>query len=356
MIKFLITALAVSMLTSMAHGSINLDFRADYNSTEYKDDADTIPGSARFYLKTGRIDYKGKLNEDLSFRARWAFNKNATVATKDNTTTAIELAYLEHKFNDSFSLQLGKVNSEIGGFETGTSSADLYLTSENYTRSTISRATPSTLTNLQVLYMTGVKGTFNFEGQNIHVLLTDNTSDTTSAAPSGATISNQNRGMMGLAWKGSFLEKTLGTVLSYYEASPNGGNGDDKHTWISGGVKYDMSPVTAYIEYHSANYKDGASGDNNTLTSIVFKAAYTGFEEWTPYIEYFNSEDKREIGTATTDKYNGYGFVAEWAPKKENTFRYHLAYNIVNEELEEGTKYTKNEFVVGARLMADFLK
>ena len=357
--KILMTAAAMAVSTVAQAGSVNLDFRADYNSTTYNDEAKAVntalENSARFYLKTGRIDYKGTLNEEVSYRARLAFTKNATVASKDATQTAVELAYMTQKFNDTFSLSLGKFNSEIGGFETATSGADLYLTSENYTRSTLARAGSTTTTNLAVLYMTGAKATFSFAGQDIHVIATDNLTDATNTA-TGPSV--QNRGLLGISWRGNFLDKTIGVVANYYEASPQSTPtttiaGDSKQSFITAGVKYELSPVMAYVEYHLSTFKDGATDDEDKLSSIVAKFAYTGWEQWIPRVEFFSSEDKR---VATTDKYMGYGLVLEYIPKKADTFRYHVAANMIDEDREGSDNLTKTEFIVGTRLMADFLK
>ncbi|MNL31201.1 hypothetical protein D3C87_1529770 [compost metagenome] len=52
----------------------------------------------------------------------------------------------------------------------------------------------------------------------------------------------------------------------------------------------------------------------------------------------------------------GYGLVAEYAPKKEETFRYHIAVNQVTEMPDAGDDITRTEVLVGTRLLADFLK
>lgn len=369
--KILMTGLAALTFSTVAHaGSLHLDFRVDANGTNYNDEAKDVFGlsdSSRIYFKTGRLDYKGTLNEQISYRVRWAFTKNANVAAKDSTVTGVELAYLTHKMSDLFSLTIGKFNSEIGGFEAATSGADLYLTSENYTRSALTRAPAggatslNDATNLGLLYQTGVKGTFSFSGQDIHIVVTDNASDDSvntwaGSGSSTSATSTQNRGLYGVVWKGSFLNKSLSPVVSYFELSPQNKSADSKNTLASAGLKFDFEPISAYVEYHISDFKDGATDDKDTLSSIVAKIAYTGWEEWVPRLEFFSSEDKREIGGSTKDKYLGYGAVVEYIPKKSETFRYHAAVNMVDEDREGSDNVTKTEFILGARLMADFLK
>ncbi len=369
--KTILGSIAAIALSTTAHaGSVNLDFRADYLGTNYNDAAKTaiagLGDSSRFYLKTGRIDYKGTVNEELSFRVRLAFTKDAgTVAKKDALTSAVEFAYLTHKMSDHFSLSVGRLSSEIGGFETGTSGADLYMTSENYARSVLTRAGSNNFGTLAALYVTGVKATFSAWGQDLHIVAADNLLSDPSAGTAPNTASTQNRSLVGAAWKGSFLDKQIGTSLNYFEMSPQGGagaqaGGSNKNSFMNAGVRYNGEaielPFVLAVDYHLNTYKQDSSGNEDKLSSIVAKFSYTGIEQWIPRVEYFTSEDKRAIGTATTDKYTGYGAVLEYVPKKENTFRYHVAYNSVTMKPETGDDQTKQEIVVGTRLMADFLK
>ncbi|MNT96871.1 hypothetical protein D3C72_2390670 [compost metagenome] len=76
-------------------------------------------------------------------------------------------------------------------------------------------------------------------------------------------------------------------------------------------------------------------------------------ENWTPRLEITSSES--EVATVK-DKFMGYGLVAEYAPKKEETFRYHIAVNQVTEMPDAGDDITRTEVLVGTRLLADFLK
>lgn len=366
--KMILGSLATIALSTTAHaGSINLDFRGDMNSSSYNDAAKAaiagLGDSSRFYLKTGRIDYKGAVNEDLTFRVRIAFTKSTAVINRDTTQTAVEFAYLTHKLSDSFSLSMGRLSSEIGGFETATSGADLYMTSENYARSILARGASNNAGTLSMLYVTGVKATFSAWGQDLHIIAADNMASDPVAT--GTTTSVQNRGFLGAAWKGSFLEKQIGTSLNYFEMSPQNGagaqaGGSNKSSFMNAGVRYNGEaielPFVISADYHLNTYKQDSSGNEDKLSSIVAKFAYTGMEQWIPRLEYFTSEDKRAIGTATTDKYDGFGAVVEYIPKKENTFRYHIAYNSTTMKPEVGDDMTKQEIIVGTRLLADFLK
>lgn len=355
--KFLIAAIATTVASTAHAGSLNLDLRADYNSTTYTDS--TQKDFTKFYFKTGRLDYQGKATEDLSFRARLAFNKDATPGV-DSTQTAVEYAYLTHKMSDMFSLSVGKVNSDVGGFEGATSGADLYLTSQFYTmkgpngdlttRAATTGGTGHNIGTTDILYMTGVKGTFTFADQNITLLATD---ETNSARANGDT-KDQNSSLLGAIWRGAFMDKSFMTNLSYH--TMNGPAEKDKHQLVAAGVMWNAKPWMFSADYLMSEFKEDASGDKDTVTSIVAKFAYSGWDQWTPRLEFQSSEEKIEIGGKATNKFIGYGAVLEYKPYTDTNFRYHLAYNNVKEEPEVGDDITSQEVVLGARLMADFLK
>ena len=65
--NFLLLAIAAATIQAQAAGSINFDMRADMLSQDYNDAAlaTGAPGvdNYSFRIQTGRIDYKGSLNE-----------------------------------------------------------------------------------------------------------------------------------------------------------------------------------------------------------------------------------------------------------------------------------------------------
>lgn len=357
---FSILALAIG--ASAQAGSISLDFRADHNSTTYTDSS--LSDFNKFYFKTGRIDFQGKATDDVSFRVRFAFNKDATTTnTVDGVQAATDYAYLSDKVSDWFTLTVGKFNTEVGGFEAAAASADQYLLSESYTKALLtdtgiaglSAATGygvNVIANKDVHYLTGVKATFTFNGQTVHIMATDKPASTVGAA--GSTSTNQNSSLMGAAWKGLFLEKALSLNLSYH--TMEGPSTNDKHQFMAAGFMWNSAPITFSTEYLTTEFKEDASSNKDSINSIVAKLAYTGIENWLPRLEFTSSEVKREIGGDITNRFMGYGAVLEYKPYPDTTFRYHIAYNNITEKPDTGSDIKKDEVVVGARLMADFLK
>lgn len=360
--KFFMSALAITAVASAAQaGPINLDLRADYSAATY--DKGSIPDSNRFNLRTGRVDYQGKAFEDVSFRVRWSFAKNAAQNASDSAQQSLEFAYLTHKMSDMFALTIGRMNTDIGGFEGTTSGSDLYLLSSNYNLYTGQSASgsftgtaPATYYGTSsMLYMTGAKLTMSFaEGTNSIQLMGMNQKNDEA---NGSTV-DQNQMLMGIVYKGSFMEKTLNFIASYHTSE--GPVVDTKYQWMAAGVQWAADPVTISVDYLLNDEKNDAAGagTKNELSSIVVKAAYTGFEQWVPRLDFFSSERKDEMTVSVVDtKWTGMGAVLEYKPYNDKNFRYHVAYNNIKESPDGAANdITRHEVIVGTRFLGDFLK
>lgn len=331
-------------------GSLLFDTRVDYNSTTYNDNAG-LPNFTKFYIKTGRLDYQGQLNEDLVYRARIAFNKNPQPSVRDSTGAAVEYAYIQNKFSDMFSLSIGKNNTEIGGFEQATSGADIYLASESYNHSGPGgELAGRNLATGDVYYMTGLKGIFSFGEQKLYAVVTNAETDHTS----NGTDFDQNYSLYNLTWLGNFVDKALAVRVNYGQLA--GPSEDDMNTFVGAGLQWNSQPILITFDYLLTEFKEGATSDKDRLTSLILKFAYTGWENWIPRLEFTGSEEKREIGASETNKFHGIGGVIEYVPYKDSVFRYHAAVTNYTEEPETGGDKTKTEVIVGTRLLADFLK
>lgn len=372
--KFLMAAtLATTTMAATAHaGSISYDFRGDYQNVDYNSSAESVASTKnadynRFYFKVGRIDFKGNLNEDTSYRFRMAFYgaPPSTTNTRENIWSNVQLGYLTQKLGAGFSVSLGKMASDIGGFEGGTSGADLYLVSEAYSHAFGSDKLKSRTYgtgDANVLYMTGVKASYAFADQTIDIMALNPAQDETNGATNASGAFNQNQSAYGIVYKGAYLEKSLGVIASYHElpgtnnppGTPGSYTSDDKVKLWAAGVKWDSSPILASLEY-IGQQADFAAGKDK-MDSFVFKAAYTGWDLVTPRLEVTNSKDKADTLAGAETKFQGYGAVIEYKPRKEDIFRYHVAYNYIKETPDTGSDLTRQEIVVGARLLGDFLK
>ena len=374
--KFLFATLATTTMVSAAHaGSLNFDARADYDTSTYE--GSTQKDSNKFYFKTIRLNYEGKVNEELSFRLRGAYNKDAnyftssTAATNpgtkvsgtgDNTQPALEFAYITHKMNDWFSLQVGKIGSEYGAIESTTSGADLYLTSQAYTKvGPNGNLNGLYLGTTSLLYVVGAKAIFTITPDQNISLVVFKTPEASTGATAPAAQATTNASMQGLIYKGAFLDKSLKVMASYHQGS--GATTADKYELASAGFTWAFAgTLLAGIDYTTSSFKADASDKKDSIYSVIGKIAYTGWEQWTPRLEIVSSEEKVETNsTATnngTNKFLGYGAVVEYKPITDANFRYHVAYSHTTEELADSTKNDAkvDQITVGARLYADFLK
>ena len=365
--KVFFTALCALALSGSAHAvsTLGYDLRADYQFVNYNDAAN-FPAYQRFYLKTGRLYFKGNLNERISYEVRWAFSKPAVETTpianagRDSLNSSVEYANVTDKMSDMFALTVGKFNTEMGGFEGATSGSDLYLVTPNYGHQAALTLTGKNLGINQsgannLLYATGIKGDFTTNDQHIYILATNNQGD----AQDANNKFNQNRGILGMTWKATFAEKTWGALISYHEVSPQAQvvatDPGNKHSFISVGAKYEKDDYFGMLDYSTTEYKDGLSGSKDTLWSALFKLGYK-IDQWTPRLEVYTAEESVGIGATTgKNKFMGYGAVLEYKPTADN-FRYHVAYNSVTTKPIAGNDLMKSEIVVGARLFGDFLK
>lgn len=361
--KFFLAALATTTAVSAANaGTLNFDARGDWDTSTYTDS--TQHDSNKFYFKTIRLDYQGKVNDDLSFRLRAAYNKNGTTqTTADATQTALEFAYLQHKMGD-VALQIGKLGSEYGAFESQTSGADLYLTSQAYTKTGPAGALSGLyLGTNTLLYVVGAKLAWTITPDQTLSLVAFKTPDTTGGATTSALAAESNAMMEGLIYKGAFMDKSFKVMASYHMGS--GYVTKDQYTLGSAGINWQFLPSwNGGLDYTMSEFKRDAGGAKDSIYSIIAKFAYTGWEQWTPRLEFTSSEEKVETNATAanngTNKFMGYGVVAEYKPIAETNFRYHIAYSNTTETFSGRTTNPKDakvdQITVGARLNADFLK
>ncbi|WP_413586217.1 porin [Bdellovibrio sp. HCB274] len=367
--KFLIAALATTTAMTAHAGTINFDARADYDSKTY--DESNLDDSNQFYFKTIRLDYQGKVNDDLAFRLRAAYNKNGTNNAGDNSQTALEFAYLTHKMSEMFSLQIGKIGSEYGAIESQTSGADLYLTSQAYTKQGLWTPTGSPagtnslvghyLSTSSLLYVTGAKLIFNITPDQNLSLVVFKTPDVSAVGAITPAATNSNAMMEGLIYKGLFMDKNLRVMASYHYGTGN--PTADKYNLYSAGVSYNFGGyVLAGVDYTNSGFERDLDGAKDSIYSIIGKAAYTGWEHWVPRIEIIASEEKVESNTDATlngtNKFMGYGAVLEYKPIADSIFRYHVAYSNTTQQMADTAMADAkvDQITIGARLNADFLK
>lgn len=357
--KLLITALAAITLSATANaGSISLDARGDFEVNQYNDAAEAAATNPRdnhrFLLHTLRLDSVGNLNESTSYRLRFRFNNGALGSrnTRDNLNSAIDFSYIQHRFMENFSVQLGKFGTDIGGIEGMTAGPDLYLTSEAYSEQSPLR------------YGTGIKGSYSIVDQEFAIMTTNQQTD---ADENGGTAGgfNQDREAFGIVYKGNFMDKTLMPVLSYHEDNlqPTDTTGvaalAKKNTYSGAGLKFDMSPFFVEADYlYNVFGSRSVDDQDDKVTTAVATIGGRMMENFVLKAKYeYTEEETYTAGTTSgKDKINGYQLAFEYLPTGEKHFRYHVAYVQKDTKPETGDTRTSQQALAGVRIFHDFLK
>ncbi len=271
-------------------------------------------------MKTGRLDFKGKLNEDLTYRLRWRFDKDDQVVKNktDSFSNQIDYAYVQHKLVDGLSLTVGKFASEIGSIEGNQQSSDIYLQSQAY----------RLISGKSFLYVAGAKITYalgNQEG-SLYVI---NQSETTT--------SEQSKSAYGLVYKASLLEKTLFTNIGYLSDEKQSLVGTDSKVTTaitSAGAKWEPKPYFVSFDYITFTEKNvTAAGTNELWATMIIEAGYD-FEGIMPKIKYEMTDRKTDTMTSVKEKIDGATLGVEYKPYPQDIFRYHLMVTQLNSKAD----------------------
>ncbi len=370
--SFLMLSIAL-MLTAQAHaiGSLTLDMRTDMTSQTYNDDAKAAGAGVnnyRFNFQTARLDYKGNLNDSVSFRTRIRFaGKNQeNIDKRDGSNSTLDFAYATEKFSDMLKLTIGKLSSEIGGFESVTPGADNYYNSEAYSGTAYLGKTAASgnanlagFSNLQ--YLTGAKLGFTFDTRELSFIVAnlDNRTVRIPASTNGDVLEGgklaQNKSLLGLSYRSTLMNKFLTTYASYHTETLAE---DTKANFTGAGFQMNMNPFMLQLEY-LANYSEFLSGTTvlkDSLSSLQLRTTYNIDEQSVFGLRATSSEEKIDAATAFKNKYMTVGASLEFKPKADDIYRYHVAYNTRTETPESGDNRNLNEVIFGMRISADFLK
>jgi len=341
--KKLLLLATIASSTAFA-GSISLDTRVDSDSATYNT-ANGGKNNSKFYLQTGRVDYKGKATDDLSFRLRLRFNEDqATVNKTDKVNKTVDHANVTHKMGD-YALTAGKFDIMTAGFEGATAGSDMYFTSVGY------KGTASGVAELN-RYATGANLAYTMGDHTVNFMIL-NGKDTTS--------SEQSRNMYGLVYKGSLMDKTLNLIASYhlqsvpYTSNSSIENSNDTYTTV--GAQYKMTNWSTSLDYSMYEAIGSASSNKKDKTdSIVLHGSYDATEMLTAKLKLESSTEKDGNQNDAKVTTTGYGAALEIKPIKDADFRYHVAYTNKDVKPETGDTKTESHIIAGLKLQADFLK
>jgi hypothetical protein len=345
--KVSFVALMTTMLftVSAESGSLNMDFRFDYdslNGNQEAKNAGLVP-SNRAYVQTGRLDYRGQIDQTLSFRTRLRFNQDNSAVSNYNSTYPdssvgrfVDFAYVSHQVSDDLILTFGKMGTEMAGFEGSTSGADHYFLSKAYSSAAI--------------YNSGLKATAKIENHSLSFFAGDQYRTT------AVTANTQTSLMTGVVYNGGLFSETLNIIASYHFQEYNESDRKKADSFATVGLKYNKA--TWWISFDNDIYKfknKGAVDKDDEISSMVLAAAYK-FEK---HLLKFNAESSEQTaitGQDPKDKITTLGAAYEWHKNGDDSFRYHLAYTSSTKKSDTNADAVTEHIIAGVRLNADFLK
>ncbi len=283
----------------------------------------------------------------------------------------MDLFFVNYKFMDGMDLTAGKFASDMGGIENQYASPDMYLFSEAntgvstnlntntkavYAADSGKTAAAFTWANTGITkYYTGVKVAYKIADQEIALHSADLPADDTTSGNL-----SQTRTMTGLVYKGSFMDKMVMPIFSYHSSllpGASSGSVDAKANFIAAGVKFNVASQIIDFDYLSNSFSSrttsAGSDETDTVQSMTLGWAMP-MDNLTPRVKIESSK----LSAAATKIYDvtGAGVALEWKPVKEENFRFHTAYNMKSYKPVSGDTIAYNEFMVGMRINADFLK
>lgn len=379
--KFWPALVLVGFADAAVAGNIIYDFRFDMRSANYTENAGAqFDDGYRYEVETGRIDFKGKLNDSVDYRLLWRFDRPQVASTnlttgkpstnlRDGIGDWVQLAYVQQRISDHFTITLGKFFSDMGGMENINPYPDEYLFSEVYNDATSGTAfgnysalvggVPYNLAIVNSRSYAGIKLAANFsEGQEIAIHFANNQDDTGTTDQSFS----QNKGWVGLVYKGKFFDEVWNPVVSLHSAEA-AGTIHSKRSYAAIGNNIKIGDWAIEGDLLANNVKDDLSNEVN-IGAVSLQVGYN-VGHLTPKFKL--AESAKTVKTATTSteaKINSAAVILEYKPKTEENFRYHVAYIMndyrpdatVNFGAGAGTAISERELVMGLRIAGDFLK
>lgn len=339
-------ALTFTSISSVSHAAnLFLDLRADHSSKSYLHS--NQDGESRFTFKTARLDLQGSMTETLKYRFRAGYNANPTPLASDNLQAPVNLAYVEHKMAEGLYLQAGKVNTEIGGYESATASPEFYLRSQSNTMSGPNgRFDTSLKSTNELLYLTGAKLTYKYDNQSLTYLIANNHTD------------KKDRNTHGLIWKGLWMDEALEFNASTHFVE--GPNSHDSQHYYALGTLYKIDNMILSIDYMYTTLIQDSTDNKDSIHNLFNKLTYVVNDKFRARVEldYSKTGFKVNNGVKTNEaEYLGYSGAVEYYPEPDQKFRYHAAYAETRTlDTDVGDKGVEREFMVGMRLLVDLLK
>jgi hypothetical protein len=327
--------------------SIGPEFRTDlvFNNSDLDDDEDPNDEtkSTEFRIARARVNFRTKLNDTTSFRARVRFNRSFQSNGYDNTSSGLQYWYITRQLGESVSLTVGKQFAYIGSIENDYSGMDVY----QYSQGPVPAA-----------YEVGATLSFDVAGQTIAGQLLN----------SPEHQDNQTIGSMAktIAWYGDFdfgavkLSPIVTLGLFPSEKQETGGLEEtDAYTTsnFSYGTRVFLMNKVLQFDIEGRNVTtpeydetDDTGADNevleNTWDTIVY-AVYFNHEMIRPFFKGYQ-DDHDNDGDDVAD-YSGQSFGVEFFPDRngKKTYRVHAVYTTDTVDPDAGDEVTTSTINLG---------
>lgn len=189
-----------------------------------------------FKMNRVRLEFVGKLNENLSYHFRQSFNKYTNPYSMDNISSSIEYANITWQTSEKFSLVAGKQFVALGGYEAYVNAMRLMEFCD--------------FNNSVAVYQTGLMGVMQFSpSQQLILQVVNNRSGSDNdlylyGRPNGIEAAKLPL-LATLNWNGLFLDDAL--HFRYSASAGQLAKGKNIYYLTCGNV-YEKDPYIAYID------------------------------------------------------------------------------------------------------------
>lgn len=279
-----ITSIVEKIVDRKFKSRITVDFCTSLNGNFTDNGFD----GTSFKLNRLRLELRGRISDQFSYRVRQSFNKSFTKNSLDNVPSSLEYANLQWHPNSNFKLTIGKQFLAIGGYEA--------LANSMYVREF------SEFNDCMSFYRLGVNADFKFASdQTFSLQFVNNRNGKDSdlyayGLPEGLE-SSKFPFLASVCWNGYFADKALNFI---YAASAGPVAKGKNIYYLSCGNIYEKGPVLAYLDVmYSREEVDnqqrvtslqGGAGSyvtaqNVDYLSFIAKFDYRFHPKWNAYVK-----------------------------------------------------------------------
>ncbi len=319
--KIGIALVAAALGAFAGDNTIKLVYRTDLR-TEFCSDT-AVPTNSQFDIQYLRVDFKGNVTDNMKYRLRLRLDKTSIKDGLAGASAMVNYAFIEPKFGEHFSFDLGKLWNYEAGWENDNSSSDVYVFTG--------------MDDITNSYVVGISPTLTFGDQGIHLVV----------ANSGLSNEKDTKVSkyfnMVLAYQGKIgIVQPLLSVEVKPEAVGNKGEfiGDF-------GLKIDPKKVGGEVDV--GYWKSTTSGADSTNPSLLSFSGTLRINAGKIRPQLKALYDINSLGSNQTGSVVGFAPALEIYPKDGADFRIHLAYTGKETMPKNGTNVFDQNIYLGVK-------